>query len=158
MDDNVHIGDGVLDEVKTDVNNRLIGLGKIAIDLFFDYLDGKVENLPDKVKQLRNYPEPEKEMAALWSEYLVKEGLLAKGCNGLPDNFVISNLHQEGYLGGLYVGYVLAMMALVNNDAPQDIIFTTRDYIRSNLIGHHYDNRDEIIAQYKDEKYNWVEK
>lgn len=50
------------------------------------------------------------------------------------------------------------MMALAENDAPKNIILAARDYIRPNLIGHHYDDRDEFIGQYKDEKYSWIDK
>lgn len=158
MDNNVNFGDGVLDGAKADINNRAKRLVKIAIDAVFDYLEGKVKDLPETIKQLRNSPETEQKIAALWSEHLSEEGLVPKGYNGLPDNLLISNFHQEGYLDGLYAGYVLAMMALADNDAPKDIILAARDYIRPNLIGHHYDDRDEFIGQYKDEKYSWIDK
>jgi len=158
MDNNVHFGDGVLDEAKADINSKAKGLVKIAIDVVFDYLEGKVKDLPETIERLRNSPETEQRMAALWSEHLFEEGLVPKGYNGLQDNLLISNFHQEGYLDGLYAGYVLAMMALADNDAPKDIILAVRDYIRPNLIGHHYDDRDEFIGQYKDEKYSWIDK
>ncbi|ARP49666.1 hypothetical protein B6259_01400 [Ruminococcaceae bacterium CPB6] len=158
MDNNVDFGDGVLDEAKADVNNRAKGLVKIAIDAVFDYLEGKVKDLPEIIKQLRNNPETEQKIAALWSEQLSEEGFVPKRYNGLPDNLLISNFRQDGYLDGLYAGYVLAMMALADNDASKDIILATRDYIRRNLIGHHYDDRDEFIGQYKDEKYSWIDK
>ncbi len=158
MNNNVHFGYGVIDEAKSDVNNRAKGLIKIAIDVVFDYLEGKVEDLPEIIKQLRNSPETERKIAALWSEHIFEEGLVPKGYNGLPDNLLISNFHQEGYLAGLYTGYILAMMALADNNTPKDIIFSARDYIRLNLIGHHYDDRDEFIGRYKDEKYSWIDK
>lgn len=158
MDNNVNLGDGVLDGAKADVNNRAKGLVKIAIDAVFDYLEGKVKDLPKIIEQLRNSPEAEQKIAALWSKHLSEEGLVPKGYNGLPDNLLISNFHQEGYLDGLYAGYVLAMMALADNDAPKDIILAAKDYIRPNLIGHHYDDRDEFIGQYKVEKYSWIDK
>ena len=158
MNNNVNFGDGVLDGAKADVNSRAKGLVKIVIDAVFDYLEGKVKDLPEITKQLRNSPETEQKIAALWSEHLSEEGLVPKGYNGLPDNLLISNFHQEGYLDGLYAGYVLAMMALADNEAPKDIILAARDYIRPNLIGHHYDGRDEFIDRYKDEKYSWIDK
>ncbi len=156
MDHNVHLGDGVLNEAKSDINNRTNGLAKIAIDLVFDYLESKVKDLPEAIKRLRDSPGTDREIVALWSEHLFKEGLVPKGYNGLPDNLLISNFHQEGYLDGLYVGYILAMMALVDNDAPKDLILTVRDYIRPNLIKHHYNDRDKFICRYKDEKYRWI--
>lgn len=158
MDNNMNFGDGVLDEAKTNVNNRAKGLIKIAIDAVFDYLEGKVKDLPEIIEQLRNSPETEQKIAVLWSEQLSEEGLVPKSYNGLSDKLLISNFRQEGYLDGLYAGYVLAMMALVDNDASKDIILAARDYIRPNLIGHHYDDRDEFIGQYKDEKYSWIDK
>ena len=158
MNNNVHFGDGVIDEAKADVNNRVKGLIKIAIDAVFDYLEGKVEELPEKIKQLRNSPETEREIAALWSGHLFEQGLVPKGYKGLPDDLLISNFHQEGYLDGLYIGYILAMMALAESDIPKEAILSVRDYIRPNLIGHHYDDRDEFISRYKDEKYSWIDK
>jgi len=158
MDNNVHFGDGVLDEAKVDVNSRTKGLVKIAIDAVFDLLEDKVKNLPETIKRLRNSPEAEREIAAKWSEHLFEEGLVPRGYNGLSDNLLISNFHQEGYLAGLYAGYVLAMMSLADNDAPKDVILSARDYIRPDLIGHHYDDRDEFNDRYKDEKYNWIDK
>ena len=68
MNNNVHFGDGVIDEAKADVNNRLNGLIKIFIGATFDFLEDKVKELPEKIKQLRNNPEIEKEITALWSE------------------------------------------------------------------------------------------
>lgn len=158
MDNKVHLGDGVLDEAKTDINDRAKGLVKILIDIVFDYLDGKAKDIPQAIEQIRNNPKAEQEISALWSEHLFKEGLVPKGYNGLPDEILISNLHQTGYLDGMYIGYVLAMMALADNDVSEDIILAIRDYIRPNLIGHHYNNRDEFISQYKSEKYNWIDK
>ena len=158
MDNNVHFGDGVLDEAKGDINSRAKELVKIAIDVVFDYLEGEVKDLPETIKRLHNSPETEQKIAELWSERLFEEGLVPKGYNSLPDNLLISNFHQEGYFDGLYAGYVLAMMALAENDAPKDIILAARDYIRPNLIGHHYDDRDEFIGQYKGEKYSWIDK
>ena len=85
------------------------------------------------------------------------ERLIPKGYKGLPDNLLISNFRQEGYSDGLYVGYALAMMALADNNVSKDIIFSARDYIRPNLIGHHYNDQDEFISQYKSEKYSWID-
>ena len=53
--------------------------------------------------------------------------------------------------------YVLAMMALADNGAEKDFILSIRDAMRPNLIGHHYDNRDEFYSKYKTEAYRWIE-
>ena len=155
---NINSGNGVFDDVKANVNDRTKGLAKMAIDAFFDSLEDKVKDLPEAIKKLRNNQDIEQEMVTLWSEQLFKEGLVPNGYKGLPNNLLISNFHQEGYLDGLYVGYILAMMALVDNNASKDIILAIRDSIRPNLIGQHYNNRDDFTSKYKDEKYNWIDK
>ena len=158
MSENVRLGDGVVDEAKSEANNRLKELARITVNMIFDDLERRVKGFPDAIKRLRNNPEVEQKVEALWSEQLFEEGLAPKGYSGLPDKLLVANLHQDGYLDGMYVGYILAMMALVDNDAPKDMILAVRDYIRPNLTGHHFDDREEFISQYKSEKYSWVEK
>lgn len=158
MSENVRLGDGVVDEAKAEVNNRIKELVKMSVNMFFDYLESQMKELPDTIKRLRSNPELEQKVEALWSEQLFEDGLVPKGYSGLPDKLLVTNLHQDGYLGGMYVGYILAMMALVDNGASKDTILAVRDYIRPNLMGHHFDDRDEFIGQYKNEKYSWVEK
>ena len=158
MSESVRLGDGIVDEAKTEFNNRAGGLVKLAINMVFDYLENHVNDLPDAVRRLRNNKEIEQKVEALWSEKLYEEGLVPEGYSGLPDELLIENLHQTGYLDGLYVGYALAMMAMVDNNADENLILAVRDYIRPNLMGHHFDDRDEFISQYKNEKYSWVEK
>lgn len=157
MDNDVHFGDGVLDDAKAVVNSEVKELVKTFIHTISDYLKGKVKNLPETIERILNSPETEREIAVLWSEHLFEEGLVPKGYNGLPDNLLISNFHQKGYSDGLYAGYVLAMMALTDNDAPKDIILSARDCIRPNLAGH-YDDKDEFIHRYREEKYSWIDK
>lgn len=157
MDKNTHLRDELLNEVKSDANDRLKGSAKILIDLIFDCLDSKIKNLPQAIKQLRNNPKFEKEIVALWSEHLYKDGLVPQGYSGLPDNLLISNFHQDGYLSGLYVGYILAMMGLADNNVSKDTIVAIRDYMRPNLMGHHYDSKETFISKYKDEMYSWIE-
>ena len=158
MSENVRLGDGVVDEAKAEANNRIKELVKMSVNMFFDYLESQMKDLPDTIKRLRSNPELEQKVEALWSEQLFEEGLVPKGYSGLPDKLLVTNLHQDGYLGGMYVGYILAMMALVDNGASKDTILAVRDYIRPNLMGHHFGDRDEFISQYKNEKYSWVEK
>lgn len=158
MSENVRLGGGVVDEAKAEANNRIKELVKMSVNMFFDYLESQMKDLPDTIKRLRSNPELEQKVEALWSEQLFEEGLVPKGYSGLPDKLLVTNLHQDGYLGGMYVGYILAMMALVDNGASKDTILAVRDYIRPNLMGHHFDDRDEFIGQYKNEKYSWVEK
>lgn len=158
MSGNVQLGDGVLDAAKENINIRLNQLLKQGIDIAFDYFGNKVKDFPETIERLLLQPETTQEIADLWSKRLFEEGVVPEGYNGLPDNLLISNFHQDGYLAGMYVGYVLAMMALVDNDASKDLILSVRDYIRPNLIGHHYDDRDEFIDRYEGDKYKWIDK
>lgn len=158
MNNSVHLGDGVLDETKAEINNRITELIKIVIDVVFNSLKDKIDDLPAIIEQLRNNPEVEQKIATLWSKHLAEKGLIPKGYNGLPDHLLISNFLQDGYLEGLYVGYVLAMMALVDNNASKNIIIAVRDYIRPNLTRHYYHDRDEFINRYKNEQYRWIDK
>lgn len=158
MSGNVQLGDGVLDAAKENINIRLNQFLKQGIDIVFDYIGDKTKDLPETIERLRRQPKTMQEIADLWSKRLFEEGVVPEGYNGLPDNLLISNFHQDGYLAGMYVGYVLAMMALVDNDASKDLILSVRDYIRPNLIGHHYDDRDEFIDRYEDDKYKWIDK
>ena len=98
------------------------------------------------------------ELVSLLATELAEKGLVPKGYAGLPDNYLIDNLHQDGYISGLYVGYVLAIMSLVDHDAPKDLVISVRDDIRPNLLGHHYNDRKDFYLNYQDEKYSWVEK
>lgn len=98
------------------------------------------------------------ELISLWSSQLSEKGLLPQGYAGLPDNLLIDNLHQDGYLAGLYTGYALALMSLVDNNASKELILSVRDDVRPNLTGHHYNDREQFYLRYKDEAYSWVEK
>lgn len=158
MDNKSNLRAEIIDETKNEISNRIKKIAKIFINDFFDLLEDKVENLPNTIKQLRNNPEMEQKLEILWSEHLFKEGLVPKGYNGLSDTLLISNFRQEGYLEGLYIGYIFAMMALADKNISKDIIITIRDYIRPNLIGNYYKDRDEIINKYKGKKYSWIEK
>lgn len=75
----------------------------------------------------------------------------------MPEELLIDNMHQTGYLDGIYTGYILAMMSLVDNEAPKNLILSVRDDIRPNLIGHHYNDRGEFYKRYKSEKYGWID-
>lgn len=149
MSENVRLGDGVVDEAKAEANNRIKELVKMSVNMFFDYLESQMKDLPDTIKRLRNNPELEQKVETLWSEQLFEEGLIPKGYSGLPDKLLIDNLHQTGYLDGLYVGYALAMMAMVDNNADEDLILAARDYIRPNLMGHHLMIETSLSANIK---------
>lgn len=157
MDNRVNLGDGVPDKACELVNAEFIKLLEKYVPRFFAWLDNKMEHFPEATKRLFDGSEAKQELPMLWSEFLAESGIIPETYGGLPDTLLISNFHQEGYLSGLYAGYALAMMALVDNHAPVDTIMSVRDFIRPNLMGHHYDNQQEFVTPFKSEKYSWVE-
>lgn len=158
MSNNICLDDGITDEAKTQFHNRVNRLAKISIDVVFDYLESHVKEFPDMIKHLRNNQDIEENVEKLWSAVLFEERLIPKGYSNLPNKLLVANFHQMGYLEGLHVGYILAMMALVDNGVTKEMTLAIRDYIRPNLIGHHFDDRNEFIHEYMDEKYSWIEK
>lgn len=149
----IKLGDGVADDLKLKTNQELSDIGKLVIEEFSKFLKEKIQGIDfDELFSKKN----QEEFIEMFSSQLTEQGLIPYGYCGLPDKLLIDNLHQDGYLQGLYVGYVLSMMALVDNEASKDLIIATRDDDRLNLMGHHYNESDEFINKFKDEKYNWV--
>ena len=132
---------------------KLIENGKALIDEISKYLKENIQNI--NWEKLFNRKTKD-ELLNIWSDQLAEQGFIEKGYAGLPEDLLIKNLHQEGYLDGMHVGYMLAMMSLVDNNAEKGLILSVRDDIRKNLIGHHYDNKAEFINIFKSEKYNWI--
>ncbi|WP_147565006.1 hypothetical protein [Clostridium tyrobutyricum] len=125
----VHLGDGVDDKVKENINENISDALTLLTNIIFDYLKDKIKDIPKGIEKLLSSTEVKQEIVAQWSNQLFKKGLIPKGYNGLPDEFLIANFRQEGYLDGLYAGYVLAMMSLVDNDAEKELIHLVRDTI-----------------------------
>ena len=157
MEDKSHVklGDGLADSLKNETNNQLQITGNIIINKIFEFIRKKVQELD--IEKLLSKKDKD-ELVSLLATELAEKGLVPKGYAGLPDNYLIDNLHQDGYISGLYVGYVLAIMSLVDHDAPKDLVISVRDDIRPNLLGHHYNDRKDFHLNYQDEKYSWVEK
>ena len=149
----IKLGDGVADALKLKTNQELSDIGKLIIGEFAKFVKGKIQDIDfDKLFSKKN----QEEFVEVLSTQLAKKGVIPKGYSGLPEELLIDNLLQDGYLQGLYVGYALSIMALVDNEASKDLIIATRDVVRQNLMGHHYNESDEFINKFKDEKYNWV--
>lgn len=164
MDDNeniVHLGESVANDVKLAINDEIKEILKILVKSFSQKIKNKIPELPDKIemkiKEMADKTDIVNEIVAELSQELYRKGLVPKGYSGLPDELLIANFHQDGYLSGLYTGYVLAMMSLVDNKADSELILSVRNALRPNLIGHHYDDRDEFYKKYKGETYSWVE-
>lgn len=150
----VQLGDGVSDGLKNEVNIEILDMGKELINIVAKYLKKKMKDIDlDKLLSKKD----KEEIISLWSDQLAERELIPKGYAGLPDNLLIDNLHQDGYLNGLSVGYALAMMSLVDNNASKELTIAVRDEMRPNLIGQHYNDRNDFYNLYKSEKYNWIE-
>lgn len=150
----VRLGDGVANGLKEEANQELLDIGKLFIDLISKAIKEKVRNFD--IDKLLSKKEKD-ELTSLWSMKLAEEGRLPKGYAGLPDELLIENLRQEGYIDGVHAGYVLAMMSLIDINAPEDLVISVRDKLRPRLIGQRYCDRKSIFDQYKNEKYNQVE-
>lgn len=147
--DGVKLGEGVVDDMKTATNQELSDIGKMLVKVFGKFAKEKIQGINlDELFSKKN----QEELVSLWSTQLAE-----KGYAGLPEDLLIDNVHQEGYLKGLYTGYILSLMALVDHGASEDLILSIRDEVRPNLSGHHYNDSDEFSSRYKDEKYNWID-
>lgn len=154
----VRLGDGVWDAAKIDINDRTATVAKNLVSMFFDYLDQKVKDLPEAIRQLKNNPETTQEITKMWSEELFSQGFIPHGYTELSDELLIRNFRQEGYLDGLYAGYALALTAMADKGVQEETIIAVRDALRPNLLGHSYEERTEFTDLLKDEKYEWINK
>ena len=129
----------------------------LLIQIIFEKLREKDRDIDFDDLAAKITKKDEEEILSLWSSRLVEEGLLPNGYNGLSNDLVIRNLHQEGYLDGLYSGYVLTILSLADNSAPRELIDSTRKDLLSKQVGLRYSDRDELVARLKDEKYSRIE-
>ncbi len=151
----VKLGDGVADSMTQTASKELSEMGNIFITIISKYIKDKIKEINvDELFSKKN----EEGLVQLWSKQLIEKELIPQGYIGLSEELLVDNMHQDSYLNGIYVGYILAMMSLVDNEASKDLILSVRDDMRPNLTGHHYNNRDEFIKQYKSDKYDWIDK
>ena len=159
-EEKVHVGEGIVDEAKKVLNEKIKEIITIAIKDFSEKIKEKIPELTDaigaKIKNLANSQKVVDEIAKEWSAELYEKGLVSKGCSELPDRLLIHNFHQEGYLDGMYVGYILVLMSLIDNEADEKLILSVRDDVELNLIGHRYDGRNKFIDKFKAEKYQTI--
>lgn len=161
----IELTDKIIGGLVNEAGKQALRIGNTLIDTLADYFVGKIQNidvdeLMNKLRELlgKLNKDDMETLKSLWSARLVEKGLISSAYFGLSDGHIIDNLHQEGYLSGLYVGYALAMMSLTNNNAPEELIVSVRDDLRSHLTGHHFNNQDHPLSQYQDEKYSWIER
>ena len=154
----VKLGEGVADGLKDEANQKALQVVKAFIDVLSKYLNDKIQKIDFDEWFGKLSKKDGNAIVSLWSSRLAEEGLIPNGYVGLPDGSLVDNLHQDGYLDGLYVGYALAMMSLADNHASTELIVSVRDDIRPKLLGHHYKDREELLLPYKDGKYGWIER
>ena len=148
----VRLGDGVADELKQAANQELSDIGKMLIGIISKKKKEKIQGINiDELFSKKN----EEDLLDLWSNQLVKKGFIPQEYAGLPGKYLIHNMQQTAYLDGIYTGYILTMMSLVDNEAPENLIFSVRNGVFPNLV-QHYNNREEIYKRYKSEKYGWT--
>ncbi len=112
----------MLDTAKASTNERIQEIVSLLINVLFDYIEGKVKNFPEMIKKLRENPETEKEISTLWSQQLYEHGIIPREYDGLSDDLLIHNFHQDGYLDGMYVGYLLSMVTLAENGVDKNTL------------------------------------
>lgn len=156
MNKEAKLGDGVANELREEINRELSSTAKSFIRILFAYLNDKVQGIDfdDLLGKLSK--KDEDEIMSLWSSQLVKEGLVPSGYGGLPNDLLIENLHQTGYVDGLYSGYVLAMISLVDNNAPRELIASVKNDLFPKPIALCYRDRHELVSHLDDEKYRWA--
>ena len=138
-------GGGVREAFKQAANQRMEQLISSGIDTLFDYLDNKIKELPETIKRLRNNPKMKKEVCDLWSHKLFEQGTIPKGYDGLPDNILIHNFLQDGYMNGLYVGHYLTLLSMAEHGfSPKDLndIGAT-----VNLYKRSYEDHQELLRE-----------
>ena len=160
MADHEQFGKQILDDSKSLVEQRTNEIVANVINQTFDHVLSKMGDFPEKIVdmiiRLKNDAKTKEEITSRCSELMAKEGIIPKSDQGLPDKLLVSNLHQDGYLSGLYMGYILTMMAMIDYDAPQEMVMSIRKSVVPELIGKLYDERERIEQASKDEKYSLI--
>lgn len=151
----VKLGDGVGSSLKQTANQEISDIGNAIIKTFAEFIKGKINEID--LNELFSKKNKE-ELLNLWSDQLAQKGLISGGYVGLPDELLIQNSHQEGYMDGLYAGYAMALAAMADQGVQKENIISVRDALRPNLLGHVYEKRAEFTDLLKNEKYEWIEK
>ena len=149
--------DGVIDAVKDELNRQASQYARELVRKAFAFIREKSENLPTEVEKLLSDKKAEDAVVSLWANQLYAEGIVPKGYVGLQDKDFVHNLRQEGYIDGMYVGYIQTLVAMIDNGVEKEKILAVRDALRANLWGHRYEDSAEFTNLLKDEKYRWIE-
>lgn len=149
-------GDGVMDAAKDEFNREAGQCARELVRKAFAYIREKAEDLPATLESLLSDKKVEDDVISLWANQLYTEGIVPKGYVGLQDEDLVHNLQQEGYIDGMYVGYIQALVAMIDNGVEKEKILAVRDALRANLWGHRYEDSAEFTNLLKDEKYEWI--
>lgn len=151
----VRLGDGVANDLKQDINQNLSDIGKICIDVFSKFIKEKIQGIDlDELFSKKN----KEDILALCSNQLAKEGLIPQEYGELPGKYLIHHMQQMrqiAYVDGIFAGYCLTMMSLMDNEVPENIIFSIKNDVCPNLA-QRYNNREEIYKRYESKKYRWL--
>ena len=91
---NVKLGDGLADGLKSQANQEMLSTCNLLLSRFFEFIREKVEDID--FEKLFSKKEKD-EILSIWSSVLAEKRLVPKGYAGLPDEFLVDNLHQDGY-------------------------------------------------------------
>lgn len=152
---NVHLGDGVLDAAKSSVNEGTKKILTSLIDKLFEYLGKKANDIPEKLKKIFQSPETKEEILSLWSTQLYEQGIIPAGYNGLPNELLIRNLKQDGYLDGMYVGVLITMVTLLEKGVSKEDLLNARKDIMPKLQKNTYESGDTLCAELEETIKNW---
>ena len=156
----IHLGDGVIDSAKKDINKRLQGLSEDLIGIVFDYIEDHVKNgvknLPEKIKQLRENPMTKKDIESLWSKTLYEKGLVGSGSVGLPDELILHNFRQSGYNDGIFVGHLLTFEALEQKGISREMLLELHKSMFNDLLGNSVDGVSDLLDSLYNEVKNWT--
>lgn len=91
----VRLGDDIADDLKQVVNQELSDMGKMLISVISKFVKEKIQGINlDELFSKKN----EECLLTLWSDQLAKKGLIPQVYAGLPEELLIDNMHQEGYV------------------------------------------------------------
>lgn len=151
MDDNVRFGDYA--------NSKMNELMKTFVDVIIEFAKNEGskainDKLSEVIKWLNN-PEEKRKIATLWSEHLAEKGFVPEPYGGLSDELLIHNFRQEGYLDGMYVGYLISMITLAENGVSKNVILDAQKDIIPKFFKKSYEDMDELCKDLEEEMKKW---
>ena len=153
----VHLGDGVRESATAKTNEEIQKLISVGIESLFDYLTTQVKDIPDAINHFLSDSKAKEEIADLWSERLYEQGVVPKGYSGLSDELLIHNFHQDGYMEGMYMGYLISVTTLAKIGVCKDSLLAARKEIIPKFMRKDYDSRKALFEELEGEIHKWAE-